>query len=74
MTPHVFARDERRAVWAKGVPSRADALLRPICRREGDAVFCSRCDGDGVTVKRAINGEPAQPTKCVRCGGEGLEP
>lgn len=63
-----------RSVAVKGVPDRADSRLRSFARKEGDAVFCRLCDGDGVIIRRAYARAVQQPVKCNRCGGEGLEP
>lgn len=71
MIVHGFTHLERRSAWAKGPPARADVGLRMIARREGDAVFCRACDGDGMVLSRLGSTEPR---KCSRCGGEGLEP
>ena len=49
---------------------RADIGLRTFALREGDAVFCRRCDGQGYVP--SIN--RLDPLKCSRCNGEGLEP
>jgi hypothetical protein len=67
-------RQRDRQVWAAGEPSRADANLRRFARVEGEAVFCRRCDGDGVVLLAAgrLHAEPIR--QCPRCGGEGLEP
>jgi len=61
-----------RQLWAEGPAKRADANLRSFCRREGAALFCAKCDGDGVVL--AVVSLVLQPVKCTRCGGEGLEP
>lgn len=61
---------------ADGV-NRADQGLRDFARREGDAVFCRKCDGDGVVLRSIISSPEAkrrdqkEPVKCTRCGGEG---
>jgi len=57
--------------WRCGPKDRADAGLRTFARREGEAVFCRECDGDGVTYSAHSNDGLR---KCPRCGGEGLEP
>ena len=61
-----------RSIAIGGDPHRADARLRPMGRRKGDAWMCGACDGDGVVLGRADT--VVQPVKCRRCGGEGLEP
>lgn len=61
---------------ADGV-SRADLRLRSFGRRDGDAVMCPRCDGDGLILRQAGWSGLApiiQPFKCETCGGEGLDP
>lgn len=69
--PH---RDVKRT--ADGV-NRADLRLRSFGRREGEAVMCPRCDGDGlILANRSYHGDrmTLQPVKCPTCGGEGLDP
>lgn len=59
---------------ADGV-NRADNRLRSFAqpRCEGDAVFCTRCDGAGYVERPSKKFlDPIQ--KCGRCGCEGLEP
>lgn len=60
---------------AEGV-NRADAGLRRFGRREGDAIMCPRCDGDGIVLRKTgwLGLEPLiEPEKCPECGGEGLD-
>lgn len=65
--------DIMRMTWAAGDPRRADERLRQFARREGDAVFCRRCDGGGrVLTERHRPNDPIKT--CPRCHGEGLEP
>lgn len=69
---------QRAEIWrsmaVRGEPTRADARLRTFARREGHAVFCRQCDGDGLILctTHRLTSEPFR--KCPRCGGEGLEP
>lgn len=74
VNPYASLVERRYAhVLGDGV-NRADARLRRFARRDGDAVFCRLCDGDGVVLATA-NRLTADPVKkCSRCGGEGLEP
>jgi len=65
--------ERRYHTTADGV-SRADAGLRRFARREGDAVYCRRCDGNGYLVRDSVFASILDPIKCGRCGGEGLEP
>lgn len=64
-----------RAAERAGDPSRADANIRlHPPRREGDASFCRRCDGDGVILKYQARSMMQEPVRCPDCGGEGLDP
>lgn len=60
--------------WRCGPKDRADARLRTFGRREGDAVFCRVCDGDGLVLYAGDRPRAEPFRKCTHCGGEGLEP
>jgi len=69
-----FAAEANRDLWFAGEARRADRGLRVFADRIGDAVMCRKCRGDGVVMGRMAHQDFAEPIKCKRCGGEGLEP